>query len=989
MLFGIIMAGAVQAQTTLSASTNPNLVVANNTVACGSQIGFGQSDNSYLRTYTVAGTFQATRVRIGIEVDEVSPQTIDIRFWNYTAGTTAGTISLGAQIGSTTTITTPGDGSWNESVVDIGLDSVVSIPAGNFAVEVQQRSNQWTAGTGQRTGPGNFYFGSNQAGQSSPSYLMAAGCSITDPTDTTAYGTVHVILDVIGYLNPSTAPAQEIDLRYPSGAAYSLASGSGVADVGPLPRSATTAAVVQVANQGTGTLSISGATATGATGCTTGTITFPASLAAGANGNVSIPVTLGATLGTWSFTLTVSSNDPNEASYTITVQGTAGMSGTYTVIAAGGGDYTNIGAAFDDLETYGLGGATTIEVGAGTYASNASYELGTDTGGAVVQRVRGTSTTSRLTIQAASGASPIVSGDSFIDPASGTESGTMSIWGVSHVTIDGLEFTGGAGFGLLIGHTAGLNFSSQPSRAARDVEVLNCKFHDITAGPGLVFTGDLAPFHDVLIENCMVWHCVGGNSAYSLNWPGSIAFFYPGENVVINHPSVLMDNGATGATTGRPGAIGWRGGPEAVRTSPSITNCVLSASGTNMPIFSFPSDDAAQAATVTSEPTASDRNVLFPQNGGIIGLAFFGTSTTPYNTLQSWQLAFNTLDANSTANNPNFVSATDLHISTGSSAIDLAVGSATTLDIDGDARTTGAAPDAGADEFTGGGGGGGTVSVAATSTPASEPSTNGAWTITFSTATTATTSVSFTLSGAAVLGTDYSISSSVGTASGTGITGIPAGTSSVVVTLTVIDDALVEGNEDAIMTITGATGYTVGTPSAGTVVINDDDASAGNPAVSVSSTGSPSETGPTSGTFTISASPNPAAPIQVNVSFSGTAVNGTDYTVTGVTGGQVTVPTTGSVTVTITPIDDTATEGLESVILTITTGTGYTVGTQSAATLTIADNDGTPPPPITGGGGGGGGGGGYTAAEGSSYWMLALGLLAVLGLGLRMRARRE
>jgi hypothetical protein len=288
----------------------------------------------------------------------------------------------------------------------------------------------------------------------------------------------------------------------------------------------------------------------------------------------------------------------------------------------------------------------------------------------------------------------------------------------------------------------------------------------------------------------------------------------------------------------------------------------------------------------------------------------------------------------------------------------------------------------------GGGGGGNTVSVAATSTPAAEPSTNGAWTITFSTATTASTDVSFTLTGAATFATDYSISASVGTASGTGITGIPAGTSSVVVTLTVIDDGAVEGNEDAILTLTSATqGYTVGSPSAGTVVINDDDASAANPAVSVSSTGSPSETGPTPGTFTLTASPAPAAPIQVTVAFSGTAVNGTDYTVTGVTGGQVTIPVSGSVTVTITPIDDTAVEGAESVILTISGGTGYTVGTQSAATLTIADND-SAPPPITGGGGGGGGGG-CAATDGSSYWMFALGLLAMLGFGLRMRASRE
>ncbi len=41
----------------------------------------------------------------------------------------------------------------------------------------------------------------------------------------------------------------------------------------------------------------------------------------------------------------------------------------------------------------------------------------------------------------------------------------------------------------------------------------------------------------------------------------------------------------------------------------------------------------------------------------------------------------------------------------------------------------------------------------------------------------------------------------------------------------------------------------------------------------------------------------------------------------------------------INPIDDTLAEGSETVILTLGTGTGYTVGATNTATVTIADNE--------------------------------------------------
>ena len=46
-----------------------------------------------------------------------------------------------------------------------------------------------------------------------------------------------------------------------------------------------------------------------------------------------------------------------------------------------------------------------------------------------------------------------------------------------------------------------------------------------------------------------------------------------------------------------------------------------------------------------------------------------------------------------------------------------------------------------------------------------------------------------------------------------------------------------------------------------------------------------------------------------------------------------------SAPITVTPIDDAASEGDETVVATLSSSASYTVGSPSAATVTIADND--------------------------------------------------
>ena len=210
-----------------------------------------------------------------------------------------------------------------------------------------------------------------------------------------------------------------------------------------------------------------------------------------------------------------------------------------------------------------------------------------------------------------------------------------------------------------------------------------------------------------------------------------------------------------------------------------------------------------------------------------------------------------------------------------------------------------------------------------------------------------------TWSGTATFGTDYTVTAIGGTLSANKLQlTLASGVSSAIVRVTPVDDSVVESSETVVLTLASGTGYTVGSPSSGTGTIADND---GTPSVTIVATdGSGAEQASDAIVFTITRAVNPYTPITVNLTWGGAATYGTDYTV-GVTGGTLSsdgstitlAAGATSATVTVTPIDDTISEGAESVTLTIATGAGYSVGTPASASATIADNEPAPPPPPT------------------------------------------
>lgn len=93
-----------------------------------------------------------------------------------------------------------------------------------------------------------------------------------------------------------------------------------------------------------------------------------------------------------------------------------------------------------------------------------------------------------------------------------------------------------------------------------------------------------------------------------------------------------------------------------------------------------------------------------------------------------------------------------------------------------------------------------------------------------------------------------------------------------------------------------------------------------------------------SAVYTVTASATVSQSITVGYAMSGTAILGTDYTLTG-TAGQVTIPAgQSSATVTLKARTDHVTEGTETAIMTLQPGSGYQLGNKNQATVSILDS---------------------------------------------------
>ncbi len=264
----------------------------------------------------------------------------------------------------------------------------------------------------------------------------------------------------------------------------------------------------------------------------------------------------------------------------------------------------------------------------------------------------------------------------------------------------------------------------------------------------------------------------------------------------------------------------------------------------------------------------------------------------------------------------------------GSAAIDAGVDSGVTLDLDGGARPAGAGYDIGADEYSAAAIGSFRFGQATYAVPEGNTLTV---TVERIGGSSGTVSVQYATSdGTAQAGSDYTAAS--------GTLTFASGEISKTITLTTLQDNLVEGDETLVLSLSSPTGgAALSSPNQAVVTIQDDDTANRGTIHFAQSNYTVTESAGVA-VITVVRTGGSSGTVSVQYATSdGTARAGSDYTATSGTLTFADGETSKTFTVTI--LNDALTEGQETVQLILTNATGGAVlGTPNLAVLTISDS---------------------------------------------------
>lgn len=219
------------------------------------------------------------------------------------------------------------------------------------------------------------------------------------------------------------------------------------------------------------------------------------------------------------------------------------------------------------------------------------------------------------------------------------------------------------------------------------------------------------------------------------------------------------------------------------------------------------------------------------------------------------------------------------------------------------------------------------VSIAVSPSSVSEDgATNLIYTVTRSVASSSPLTVNLTTSGTAIAGTDYSGSVASVT--------IAANATTATVVIDPTADSLVEADKTVILSVAAGAGYTIGAPASATgTILNDDLPSA---SITVSPASVVENDGPNL-VYTVALSAAATAPLTINYTIGGDAINGNDYAPIGTS--VVIAAGATSQTIIVNPNNNGTIEPDETVVITLAPGAGYTVGAPASATGTILNDD--------------------------------------------------
>lgn len=155
-----------------------------------------------------------------------------------------------------------------------------------------------------------------------------------------------------------------------------------------------------------------------------------------------------------------------------------------------------------------------------------------------------------------------------------------------------------------------------------------------------------------------------------------------------------------------------------------------------------------------------------------------------------------------------------------------------------------------------------------------------------------------------------------------------------------VDDGSIENTETVVMSLSPAGNYRIGTNSEARILITDNDTAPPpvTPLITVVATDAEaSEVGGNTGTFTLTRTGNLSNTLVVRYTAAGTAAGGADYS--ALSGFAFFAFGSATTTVTVAPINDPAYEAVETIVLNLTDGETYDVGTVSSATVSLYSDD--------------------------------------------------
>ena len=228
-----------------------------------------------------------------------------------------------------------------------------------------------------------------------------------------------------------------------------------------------------------------------------------------------------------------------------------------------------------------------------------------------------------------------------------------------------------------------------------------------------------------------------------------------------------------------------------------------------------------------------------------------------------------------------------------------------------------------------------TITLALSPTSVSEDGTNNLiYTFSRNGDLSAALTANYSVAGTATFNTDYT---RIGTGNFTATSGtitFAAGASTATLTIDPTADTIVESNETVALTLATGTGYTIGTTTAVTGTIVNDDVPVIN--LSANQTIVEGNSNPQNVTYTVTLSRPDTRVITVNyATANGTATAGSDYTTTtgtltfnsGVTSQSINIPI----------LNDSINEANETFTFTLTSPTNANLGTRTSVTTTISD----------------------------------------------------